>query len=153
MKNLKEHAIKIINYEKKEMIPLAKEEKIWNNQQKVCHICKIIFSTDYNNKKYFKTKDHCHYTWKFRGASHDICNLRYKIPKEIPAVFHNGFTYDYHFIIKTLVEEFKGEGKFDCLGENAEKYITFSVFQCHSKSTLQKKIRMAMIGLQRYHTK
>ena len=40
-------------------------------------------------------------------------------------VFHNGSTYDYHFIIKELVKEF--EGNFDCLGENAEKYITFSV--------------------------
>ena len=34
-------------------------------------------------------------------------------------------TYDYHFAIKKLAEEFKGE--FDCLGENTEKYITFSV--------------------------
>ena len=40
-------------------------------------------------------------------------------------VFHNGSTYDYHFIIKELVKEF--DGNFDCLGENTEKYITFSV--------------------------
>ena len=51
--------------------------------------------------------------------------MRYKVPKEIPIVFHNGSTYDYHFIIKELVKEF--EGNFDCLGENTEKYITFSV--------------------------
>ena len=63
-------------------------------------------------------------TRKFRGAAHNICNLRYKVPKEIPIVFHNGSTYDYHFIIKKLAEEFKGE--FECLGENTEKYITFS---------------------------
>ena len=54
-----------------------------------------------------------------------ICNLRYKVPKEIPIVFHNGSIYDYHFIIKELVEE--SEGNFECLGENTEKYITFSV--------------------------
>ena len=30
----------------------------------------------------------------------------------------------YHFIIKQLVNEF--EGKFDCLGENTGKHITFS---------------------------
>ena len=59
------------------------------------------------------------------GAAHDICSLRYKIPKEIPEAFHNGSTYDYHFIIKELAEEFEGE--FECLGENTEKYITFSV--------------------------
>ena len=45
---------------------------------------------------------------KHRGAAHNICNLRYRIPKEIPIVFHNGSTYDYHFIIKELVKEFDG---------------------------------------------
>ena len=40
-------------------------------------------------------------------------------------MFHNGSTYDYRFIIKELTEEFEGE--FECLGENTEKYITFSV--------------------------
>ena len=40
-------------------------------------------------------------------------------------VFHNGFTYDYHFIISHLSREFKGY--FDFLGENTETYITFSV--------------------------
>ena len=83
------------------------------------------FSTDDNNKKYHNVKDHCHYTGKYRGPAHDICNLRYKIPKEIPVVFHNGSTYDYHFIIKELAEEFEGE--FECLGKNTKKYITFSV--------------------------
>ena len=47
------------------------------------------------------------------------------MPNEIPAVFHNGSNYDYHFIIKELANEF--EGKFDCLGENTEKYKTFSI--------------------------
>ena len=49
----------------------------------------------------------------------------YKVPKEIPIVFHNGSIYDYHFIIKELVKEF--EGNFECLGENTEKYIALSV--------------------------
>ena len=40
-------------------------------------------------------------------------------------MFHNGSAYDYHFVIKKLAEEFKSE--FECLGENTEKYITFSV--------------------------
>ena len=47
------------------------------------------------------------------------------MPKEIPVVFHNGSSYDYHFIIKELVKEF--DGNLECLGENTEKYITFSV--------------------------
>ena len=103
----------------------TKREDKKHNKQEVCYICKKGFSTDDSNKKYNKVRDHCHYSGKYRGAAHDICNLRYKIPKEIPVVFHNGSTYDYHFIIKELAEEFEGE--FECLGENTEKYITFSV--------------------------
>ena len=47
------------------------------------------------------------------------------MPQEILVKIHNGSKYDYHFIIKELAEEFKGE--FECLGENTEKYISFSV--------------------------
>ena len=105
--------MKIIYYEKKEMILLTDEETKSYEKQKVCYICKKEFSTDKNDenkfKKYHKVRDHCHYTGKFRGAAHSICNLRYKTPKEIPVVFHNGSTYDYHFIIKQLAIEFKGE--------------------------------------------
>ena len=121
-KDLRKHATKIINYEKKKMIPLTKEEKIHYNEQEACYICEKEFDT--SNKKHYKVRDHCHYTGKYRGAAHSICNLRYKIPKEIPVVFHNGSTYDYHFIIKELVKEF--DGNFECLGKNTEKYITFS---------------------------
>ena len=122
-KDLREHVSKIINYEKKKMIPLTTEEKIYHNKQKICYICKKEFSN--NEKKNYKIRDHCHYTCKCRGAAHNICNLRYKVPKEIPILFHNDSTYDYHFIIKELVKEF--EGNFECFGENTEKYITFSV--------------------------
>ena len=97
------------------MAPLTKEDY---NNQKVCYICKKEFIDD-------KVRDHCHYTGKYRGAAHNTCNLKYKIPKNIPVIFHNGSTYNYHFIIRELVKEF--EGNFDCLGENIEKYITFSV--------------------------
>ena len=105
------------------MTPLTKKEEENHNNQKVCYICKKEF--DMNDKKNDKVRDHCHYTGKYRGAAHNMCNLRYKIPKEIPIVFHNDSTYDYHFIIKELVREF--DGNFECLGENTEKYITFSV--------------------------
>ena len=107
----------------KKMISLTMEEKVHYNKQKVWYICKKEF--DNNDKKQQKVKDHCPYTGKYRGAAHNICNLRYKVPKELPVVFHNGSTYDYHFIINELAKEF--EGNFECLGENTEKNITFSV--------------------------
>ena len=122
-KDLRELATKIIDYEIKDMIPLTKEEEENYNNQNVCYICKKEFDT--SDKKHHKVRDHCHYTGKYRGTAHNICNVRYKIPKEIPIGFHNGSTYDYHFIIKELVKE--SDGNFECLGENTEKYITFSV--------------------------
>ena len=33
-------------------------------------------------KKYLTVKNHCHYTGEYRGAAHDICNLRYKYQKK-----------------------------------------------------------------------
>ena len=60
------------------MIPLTMKEKIDYSEQKIFYICKKEF--DKNDKKH-KVRDHCHYTGKYRGAAHDICNLRYKIPK------------------------------------------------------------------------
>ena len=45
--------------------------------------------------------------------------------KENREVFHNGSNYDYRFIIKELTEEFKKQ--FICLGENTEKWVTFTV--------------------------
>ena len=105
----------------------------WKNKsyekQNVCYICKKEFNTDKNDKNafnlYHKVRDYGHYTRKRRGAAGSICNLRHKIPKEIPVLIHNGSAYDYHFIIKQLAKEFKGQ--LECLGENTEKYITFSV--------------------------
>ena len=101
----------------------------FHEEQKECYICQKGFCYDKNETKKFKLyqkiRDHFHYTGKFRGATHTICNLNYKVPQEIPAAIHNGSTYDYHFLIKELAEEFKGE--FECLGENTEKYISFSV--------------------------
>ena len=116
-KDLRDHATKIIHFKKKTMIPLTKEEDNYNKEN-ICYICKKDFNND-------KVRDHCHFTGKYRGVAHNTCNLRYKIPKNIPVIFHNGSTYDYHFIIKELAREF--DGNFECLGENAEKYITFSV--------------------------
>ena len=107
------------------LIPLAYDEN--KSEQETCHICEKKFCVDkddenYKNKR--KIKDHCHYTGKFRGAAHSKCNLNYKVPKDIPIIIHNA-SYDTHFIINQLAEEFKGE--LNCIGENMEKYITFSV--------------------------
>ena len=50
-KDLKNQAKKIINYEKKEMIPLTDKEKESYKNQKICHICEKEFSTNNKDKK------------------------------------------------------------------------------------------------------
>ena len=86
-KDLKEHATRIINYEKKKIIPLTKEEKINYNDQQICYLCKKEFDksdkagpSSLERKKNYKVRDHGHYTGKYRGAVHNIFNLGYKVP-------------------------------------------------------------------------
>ena len=55
---LREHATKTVNFEKKKLIPLTKSEEKNHNKKEVCHICKKRFSTDDSNKKYHKVRDH-----------------------------------------------------------------------------------------------
>ena len=70
-----------------------------------------------------KVKDFCYYTGKFKGAAHKKCIDNTLKEVEIPICFHNGSNYDYHFIIKEIAKEFDG---IECIGENSEKYITFT---------------------------
>ena len=111
------------------MIPLTDEENELYKMQKVCYICKKIFSTDKNDenvfKLYHKVRDHCHYSGKYWGAARNIFNLRYKSPQKNSVVFQNGSTYDYDFIINQIAKEF--DGQLECLKENTETYITFWV--------------------------
>ena len=50
------------------------------------------------NINYYKVRYHCHYTVKYRGAAHRVCNSKFNLPEEITVVFHNDSKYDYHFI-------------------------------------------------------
>ena len=51
------------------------------------------FANDKNDRK---VREHCHYTGKYGGESHSVCNLKFNVPNEIPVVFDNGSNYDYH---------------------------------------------------------
>ena len=96
--------MEIIDYKKRDIIPLNQEENNLYNEQEICYTCKEKFCVDKDDKDYInrkKVKDHCHYTGEFRGPAHSICNLNYKVQKEIPVIIHNA-TYDTHFIINQL---------------------------------------------------
>ena len=122
--SLRKHAKNVIDFEKKKVLPLTKEELKSYQDGKACYICGKRFLKKFtNDKNYRKVRDHCHFTGKYRGASHSICNLRFNMPNEFPVVFNNRSNYDYHFIIKELANEF--EGQFEFLGGNTESTKLF----------------------------
>ena len=49
-----------------------------------------------------KVRDHCQIAGKYRGAAHNQCNLKLKIPKKVTIIFHNLEEYDGHLILKEL---------------------------------------------------
>ena len=128
MKNLRsslsEHGKNIIDFEGKKMLPLTKQELKSYRDAKLRYICgKRILKKLPKSISYWKVREHCHYTGKYRDTANSICNLKFNVPNEIPADFHNGSNDDYHFIIKELTNEFAR--KLEYLGENTEKYKTF----------------------------
>ena len=63
-------------------------------------------------------RDHCHITGKYRGASHNACNLKLRLnPKTttIPVVFHNLRGYDSHLLMQAIS---KVEGRVSCIPNN-----------------------------------
>ena len=72
-----------------------------------------------------KVRDHCHITGNYRGAAHSQCNLKQKIPRKSPLIFHNLENYDGHIIFKEL-------NNFDnisvqVLPKTSEKYMSIIV--------------------------
>ena len=84
----------ISNHFNKELIITTQDEEIYNNWQ-ICWICNEELNTD-------KVRDHCHITGKFRGHTHKQCNLKLKIPKKLPIIFHNLEGYDGDRVFKEL---------------------------------------------------
>ncbi|XP_072023229.1 uncharacterized protein [Amphiura filiformis] len=104
----------------KEMIFGEQEREIFEKSTH-CHICKDTLTPA--DKANYNVRDHCHFTGKFRGAAHNICNMKYRKPKFFPVIFHNLAGYDAHLFIKNLG---KTEGEIDCIPSNEEKYISFT---------------------------
>ena len=87
-----------------------------------CHICLKEFNEPENRK----VRDHCHYTGLYRGAAHNNCNLKYRMPDHIPIVFHNLIGYEPHLFIKELGKKFNRDD-IGVTAENKEKHISFNV--------------------------
>ena len=69
------------------------EDNYQNSQD--CQICNEKIDKD-------KVRDYCYITGKYRGAAHSQCNLKLRIPKKLPIIFHNLEGYNGHIIFKEL---------------------------------------------------
>ena len=121
-KEIRAIAYEKISFYKRQMIELTLEERKEYKDATYCHIYKKVFG---DKKKHRKVRDHDHYTGKYRGAAHSICNLHYSAQKDIPVLFHNGTNYNFNLIITELVEEFRSE--LQCIPVNTNKYMSFSI--------------------------
>ena len=74
---------------------MTKRLIITDEDEEIRWICKRELNTD-------KVRDHCHVTGNFRGAAHNKCNLKLRIPRKLPIIFHNLQGYDGHIIFKEL---------------------------------------------------
>ena len=75
----------IANIPEKTMIFKIQEQQQYEKETK-CWICKGEFddTVDENGyKKNEKVRDHCHYTGRYRGAAHNLCNLKYRKPNGV----------------------------------------------------------------------
>ena len=74
--------------------------------------------------------DHCHITGEYRGAAHNVCNLKLRLNPQtttIPVVFHNLRGYDSHLLNMQAIS--KVEDRVSCIPNNTEKYISSSLGQ------------------------
>ena len=115
--NWLEEDVKIISELGNEPMKITPEEQEQFNQVTNCWICGKFLNID------DKVRDHCHYTGRYRGAAHNLCNLKYSKPNNISVFFHNLTGYDSHLFIKKLNTTM---GTIDCIPNNEENYISFS---------------------------
>ena len=105
--------------------PMAKLTDVLKREHEAAEKCPICLK-EFNDPKNKKVRDHCHYISLYRGAAHNNCNLKYRIPDHIPIVFHNLSGYDSHLFIKELGRRFN-KNDIGVIAENKEKYISFNV--------------------------
>ena len=125
---------KIVKKEFNKPLRITKEDEEKFQKAEECHIC----DKKYTDKD-IRVRDHCHITGKYRGSSHQECNLKLRVnPEEvkIPVIFHNLRGYDSHFIMQEIgaivkkhaYTKKKGEKcqmNINAIPNNMEKYMAF----------------------------
>ena len=86
-----------------------------------CHICGYELGAD-------RVRDHCHLT-------HNDFNLNYSFTGRIPVILHNLRDYDSYLIMQGLGK--LKDKKINCIQNNTEKYISFSIDNLDFINSLQ----------------
>ena len=72
---------KIYNWFWKEKnVTINKKNELKSHEDaKECYTCGKGIQKNTKDINYQKVRDHCHYTGKYRGAAHSICNLKFNL--------------------------------------------------------------------------
>ena len=111
--------------ENKEIDMTDEDKKDFRNATH-CFICGDTFRYDYKNDKQaekYKVRDHCHFTGRYRGCAHSICNLNFcRKHVQFPVFFHIMNNFDGHLIIQNP-DKLSNQKKIHGIAQNGEKYI------------------------------
>ena len=102
---------------KKYIIMTHKDKEDFENNIS-CIFCEKNIESD-------KVRDHCHLTGKYRGPSHNVCNINVKQKDSnfIPFAFHNFSNYDCHMFYKRMVALKNDKVEFKIILKTNEEYI------------------------------
>ena len=103
---------------KKDIIMTKDDEEDYRNNI-ICRFCEKEILSD-------KIRDHCHLTGKYRGPTHNTCNInvKQKDGNVTPFAFHIFINYDCHMFFKRLVDLKKDKVKLKNIPKTNKEYIS-----------------------------
>ena len=96
---------------------MTKEDEKYFKKADKCHICDKKYK-----EKDISVRDHCHVTGKYRGSSHQDCNVNFKLTDKIPMILHNLRGYDADLIMQEIA---KFKMPINVIPNNMERYMSF----------------------------
>ena len=105
------------------VLPLIEVDEFCDDGEELLSIKLQNENIKKENDNNMKVLDHDHYNGKYRGAAHKVCNLQYKLTKDIPVIFHNFKGYDCHLLVSEVVEYFDhDDNKVEVIAESKEMF-------------------------------
>ena len=108
-------------YEEKRRVPQFQKKSLNTDNTSTCCICCIHFTNEHE-----KCLDHCHFSGKLLGWTHEKCNLARRTVNFTPVIGHNIKNYDLHHICLGL-HECKPTSTMSVITSTDKKYISLSI--------------------------